>query len=92
MTQSSSFAPRTIASLQRRGGIGALRAGRRARPRVVNVKAVRPNPGASPAPFMGADSMPMPRDMYEGTRGLDVLAMQKDLVAEGFLSPSEATG
>ena len=56
------------------------------------MKAVRPNPGASPAPFMGADSMPMPRDMYEGTRGLDVLAMQKDLVAEGFLSPSEATG
>jgi|AntAceMinimDraft_12_1070368.scaffolds.fasta_scaffold33564_1 hypothetical protein len=36
--------------------------------------------------------MPGPRDMYEGTTGLDVLAMQNDLVAEGYLTPSDATG
>ena len=36
--------------------------------------------------------MPGPRDLYEGTTGVDVLAMQKDLVAEGYLTPSDATG
>ena len=32
------------------------------------------------------------RDLYEGATGLDVLAMQKDLVAEGFLGRQHATG
>ena len=36
--------------------------------------------------------MPVERDLYEGTTGVDVLAMQKDLVAEGYLSPANATG
>ena len=40
----------------------------------------------------GGREMGGPRDLYEGTTGLDVLAMQTDLVSEGYLSPSEATG
>ena len=48
----------------------------------------RASPYTSPS---GAD-MPGPRDLYEGTTGIDVLALQKDLVAEGYLTPSDATG
>ena len=37
-------------------------------------------------------SSPMERDLYEGCEGTDVLEIQGDLIAEGYLGPSEATG
>eukprot|EP00982_Pelagococcus_subviridis_P014607 31342-Pelagococcus_subviridis.AAC.46 len=51
-----------------------------------------PNSRASPYTAPSGRDMPRPRDMYEGTTGIDVLALQKDLVAEGFLSPRDASG
>ena len=50
------------------------------------------NTKASPYTSSSGRDMPGPRDLYEGTTGVDVLAMQKDLVAEGYLTPSDATG
>ena len=47
---------------------------------------------SSPYTAPGGRDMPVERDLYEGTTGVDVLAMQKDLVAEGYLSPANATG
>ena len=44
------------------------------------------NTKASPYTSSSGRDMPGPRDLYEGTTGVDVLAMQKDLVAEGYLS------
>ena len=43
------------------------------------------NTRTSPYTAPGGRDMPRERDLYEGTTGLDVLAVQKDLVAEGML-------
>lgn len=51
-----------------------------------------PNTRTSPYTAPGGRDMPRERDLYEGTTGLDVLAVQKDLVAEGMLGRQHATG
>ena len=50
-----------------------------------------PNPRSSQYSPTGGN-LGNTRDLYEGATGLDVLAMQKDLVAEGFLGRQHATG
>lgn len=85
-----------IAPLQRRavlsGGSGRLARG----PVRAAMNPQRTSPTnaqmSSYNPPLGRDTPGGPRDMYEGTTGIDVLAMQKELVAEGYLTPSDATG
>eukprot|EP00227_Mantoniella_beaufortii_P009098 CAMPEP_0197584160 /NCGR_PEP_ID=MMETSP1326-20131121/6855_1 /TAXON_ID=1155430 /ORGANISM="Genus nov. species nov., Strain RCC2288" /LENGTH=1010 /DNA_ID=CAMNT_0043148485 /DNA_START=142 /DNA_END=3170 /DNA_ORIENTATION=- len=87
--QSSSFAPTRIAPLQRRAA-GFNQIGRSGSRRAQTVEARAASSYTSQQ--SSGREMGGPRDLYEGTTGLDVLAMQKDLVAEGYLSPSEASG
>ena len=83
-----------IAPLQRRAFVGSRRAARPVRAAAgpngtPNTWAPSSN-GRSYSPNGG--NLGNVRDLYEGATGLDVLAMQKDLVAEGFLGRQHATG
>ena len=83
-----------IAPLQRRAFVGSRRAARPVRAAAgpngtPNTWAPSSN-GRSYSPNGG--NLGNVRDLYEGATGLDVLAMQKDLVAEGFIGRQHATG
>jgi hypothetical protein len=75
-------------------GVAPLRTPGLGNRRRANVAIVRAAYGGRSSPYTapGGRDMPVERDLYEGTTGVDVLAMQKDLVAEGYLSPANATG
>ena len=75
-------------------GVAPLRTPGLGNRRRINVGPVRAAYGGRSSPYTapGGRDMPVERDLYEGTTGVDVLAMQKDLVAEGYLSPANATG
>ena len=83
-----------IAPLQRRAFVGSRRAARPVR------AAAGPNgtpntwaPSSNRRSYSpNGGNLGNVRDLYEGATGLDVLAMQKDLVAEGFLGRQHATG
>ena len=76
-----------IAPLQRRAFVGSRRAARPVR------AAAGPNgtpntwaPSSNRRSYSpNGGNLGNVRDLYEGATGLDVLAMQKDLVAEGFI-------
>lgn len=94
---SGTFARPRIAPLRRgafvsRRTAGTTRAAAGGPNGTPNKWAPSPNARASPYTAPSGRDMPRERDMYEGTTGLDVLAMQKDLVAEGFLGRQHATG
>ena len=94
---SGTFARPRIAPLRRgafvsRRTAGTTRAAAGGPNGTPNKWAPSPNARASPYTAPSGRDMPRERDMYEGTTGLDVLAMQKDLVAEGFLGRQYATG
>ena len=75
-------------------GVAPLRTPGLGNRRRINVGPVRAAYGGRSSPYTapGGRDMPVERDLYEGTTGVDVLAMQKDLVAEGYLSPANAAG
>ena len=75
-------------------GVAPLRTPGLGNRRRINVGPVRAAYGGRSSPYTapGGRDMPVERDLYEGTTGVDVLAMQKDPVAEGYLSPANATG
>ena len=83
-----------IAPLQRRAFVGSRRAARPVR------AAAGPNgtpntwaPSSNRRSYSpNGGNLGNVRDLHEGATGLDVLAMQKDLVAEVFLGRQHATG
>jgi hypothetical protein len=87
-SQQGGFNAAVVAPGRRLAARGPVRAAA-ARPQWEPPSTAKTSPYTSAS---GRDTHVGPRDMYEGTTGTDVLAMQKDLVAEGYLSPSDASG
>lgn len=98
LSASSAFTGKTSAMRHQQPfalkGVAPLRTPGLGNRRRANVAIVRAAYGGRSSPYTapGGRDMPVERDLYEGTTGVDVLAMQKDLVAEGYLSPANATG
>jgi hypothetical protein len=90
LSASSAFTGKTSAMRHQQPfalkGVAPLRTPGLGNRRRANVAIVRAAYGGRSSPY----TAPGGRD--EGTTGVDVLAMQKDLVAEGYLSPANATG